>query len=383
MQHFFIFILLLINSFGFLPKIRNINRRPSKISSSEYFENICIRNWAVFEEFSLNLSGKPQFTVITGETGSGKSLMIKALEYCVGKNKKSPLYLFDNDDDNCEKSSQSDIKFEIFIKPNTINSKSGYLRNEIPEFILFKRTINPISKKSFVEIDGKKSSIKLFQTKLSELIRFWPDRDNYNTVSIENQKTFYLNYIDRILETKSSDIMWKVKNSYAVWQENCNLLRNLDHIKEKVNKSNELELTNFYIEEYDQFNKKLMKIVEELKDFLFLLYSSRFLSDLTNTQNNVNESSISIDIISAKIDEVLKETVSNEQNKLKLTKEVFHEAESFLRIVFSVFLNPNNNGGVASKTLFDNSKQNRLKKIIIDLDAYYKDFEVTFYHIFF
>jgi hypothetical protein len=46
-----------------------------------------------------------------------------------------------------------------------------------------------------------------------------------------------------------------------------------------------------------------------------------------------------------------------------------------------MFLSPNNNGGVASKKFFDNSKQNRLKKIIIDLDAYYKDFEVKFYDL--
>jgi hypothetical protein len=85
------------------------------------------------------------------------------------------------------------------------------------------------------------------------------------------------------------------------------------------------------------------------------------LSDVTNNQNNLNDSSISIDGISAKIEEVLKKKVSNEQNQLKLIKEIFHEAESFLRIVFSMFLSPNNNGGVASKKFFDNSKQNRLQ----------------------
>ena len=46
-------------------------------------KNLLIKNFAIIEEISIDFD--PGLTVITGETGSGKSIIIEALSVAAGK----------------------------------------------------------------------------------------------------------------------------------------------------------------------------------------------------------------------------------------------------------------------------------------------------------
>ena len=45
-------------------------------------ERLCIKNFAIIEEVDIKF--KPGLTVITGETGSGKSILLEALAVALG-----------------------------------------------------------------------------------------------------------------------------------------------------------------------------------------------------------------------------------------------------------------------------------------------------------
>ena len=45
-------------------------------------ERLCIKNFAIIEEVDIKF--KPGLTVITGETGSGKSILLDALAVALG-----------------------------------------------------------------------------------------------------------------------------------------------------------------------------------------------------------------------------------------------------------------------------------------------------------
>jgi ABC-type multidrug transport system fused ATPase/permease subunit len=46
-----------------------------------FVESFELQNWGLFEHSVLTLGSAPLFAVITGETGSGKSVLISALQY--------------------------------------------------------------------------------------------------------------------------------------------------------------------------------------------------------------------------------------------------------------------------------------------------------------
>ena len=51
------------------------------ISKDALVESFELQNWGLFDHSVLTLGSQPLFAVITGETGSGKSVLISALQY--------------------------------------------------------------------------------------------------------------------------------------------------------------------------------------------------------------------------------------------------------------------------------------------------------------
>ena len=51
------------------------------ISDEAFVESFELQNWGLFDHSVLTLGSQPLFAVITGETGSGKSVFISALQY--------------------------------------------------------------------------------------------------------------------------------------------------------------------------------------------------------------------------------------------------------------------------------------------------------------
>ena len=133
----------------------------------EFVDRIRLQNWAVFESIDLDLGGRPGFMAITGETGSGKSMIIKALEYCAGAGKKktSALHLFTTTTSSSSSSSSSsattkedETRVDIVMKPQDLVCTDSGATVGIRSDRLYSRVVNRGSKKSYVHIDGRRAT---------------------------------------------------------------------------------------------------------------------------------------------------------------------------------------------------------------------------------
>ena len=59
----------------------DVNVISTPTPSETFVESFELQNWGLFDQSILTLGSQPLFAVITGETGSGKSVFISALQY--------------------------------------------------------------------------------------------------------------------------------------------------------------------------------------------------------------------------------------------------------------------------------------------------------------
>ena len=264
---------------SFHPRSRSYS--PSSLSSlhAEFVDRVSLENWAVFISSSLSLDGKPGFTAVTGETGSGKSMIVKALEYCAGKKKASPLYLFTKPTSHTSSLSSSSVsspvvstRVDITLKPHELVTADGETVG-IRSDRVYSRVITANSSgnfsysgnrnsKSMIEIDGKRSTAKAMSSELSEKIRFWPgdiDRMTRESSSGNSKRdlkgTKYLQLLDRIVRKQNPGLLPKIATVYRSWKESNNELIKLEKVRDKMSNENEFELLSFYITEYDSFEQ--------------------------------------------------------------------------------------------------------------------------------
>ena len=164
MCHMFMLLLLLVAPCGRgLRSLHGSYHRPylpplmAFLGDGEFVDRISLANWAVFETMVLDLEGRPGFVAITGETGSGKSMIIKALEYCAGTGKKKApaLHLFSSSSSNDV--GEESTRIDIMMKPRGLVTNTGKTVG-IRSDRLYSRVSTRAPKKSYVEIDGKKST---------------------------------------------------------------------------------------------------------------------------------------------------------------------------------------------------------------------------------
>lgn len=96
-------------------------------------------------------------SAITGETGTGKSMIIKALEYCSGKKKSIALYSFK------DSKAADDIRIDISLKPSNIGTASNDDLLDVKASRIYTKTVSLNAKKSMVTIDGKRTTAKHMQ----------------------------------------------------------------------------------------------------------------------------------------------------------------------------------------------------------------------------
>ncbi len=279
-----------------------------------------IKNFAIIDR--IDISFKPGFTVITGETGAGKSIIIDALNFSLGGKTSASMIRFGSQTAaiecifNCDVNDSSAISF----------IKSKGLAAEKNSFTLKRELYS--SGRSKAWINGKSCPNSVLKEVGNLLVDLHGQHDHQSLLNEDNHISFmdaFGNYQEQI--GKVSVLWYKLKNL----KEQRDILEQ----KWKINKEKR-ELWEFQYKEIQTVNPKENEYDELLKEKATLENSEKIHQISTELINNLYEGD---DTFYQKIQEVSKNlrvlndingSFSNYLTKLEEVQYLFQELSNQL-----------------------------------------------------
>ncbi|EJP21698.1 DNA repair protein RecN [Peptostreptococcaceae bacterium AS15] len=255
-----------------------------------------VENFALIDKLELDM--EEGFTVFTGETGSGKSIMIDAISFAIGKRADKTFVRKD-----CKKSI---IELTFFIKDNTKKLLENILDEEDIDIddnvIILKREIYADGK-SLCKINSKNVNIS-FLKKISSYLINIHGQNEFNELDESN----HINILDSFLGIRKTKQYFSYQKTYSEYiklkKEYHDLYENYD--KEKNEK--ELDLLKFQIQEIEDLNLKMGED-KQIEDNLQVIENSQQ--------------------ISKSIDGLYEDLYGKSDNILKILKKYVDEFEEF------------------------------------------------------
>ncbi len=231
-------------------------------------KNIYIKNYALIEKLDIDFNHG--FTVITGETGAGKSILLGALSLILGK--RADTSVLKNKDTKCIVEATFDIeKYNLekfFIKNDLDYNKDTNIRREIIP-----------AGKSRAFINDTPVNLSTLQTITEQLIDIHSQNENLNL----NNLNFQLKVIDAYAKTEKNLNLYK--KNYSEYKK---AQKKLNEIIEKAEKEKtEFDYLQFRFEELENANltENEQEIAEE---------ELRILSHSEEIQKNLSIANINI-----------------------------------------------------------------------------------------
>ena len=268
-----------------------------------------IRNFAIIDEIDITFND--DMTVLTGETGAGKSILIDALSLVLGERGSSNLIR------NKEKRAEYTAEFEITKNSHALNwliDKSLDNENEC----ILRRTISPDGKsRSF--INGNTVNLQSLKS-LGDLLVDIHGQHFHQSLCKKNVQRDLLDHFGGLSVTKN-----KIKRIFNEWKELSDQLSKM--IEGNTNKEDRIDLLSFQLKEldelalisgeYDSLNSEFKKIsnIEKINKGINSLIDCLQSNEITNVEQMLNDSIKNID------------TLATFDNSLEETKNLLSEAE--------------------------------------------------------
>ena len=268
-----------------------------------------IRNFAIIDEIDITFND--DMTVLTGETGAGKSILIDALSLVLGERGSSNLIR------NKEKRAEYTAEFEIMNNSHALNwliDKSLDNENEC----ILRRTISPDGKsRSF--INGNTVNLQSLKS-LGDLLVDIHGQHFHQSLCKKNVQRDLLDHFAGLSVTKN-----KLKRIFNEWKELSDQLSKM--IEGNANKEDRIDLLSFQLKElddlalktgeYDSLNSEFKKIIniEKINKGINSLIDCLQSNEITNVEQMLNDSIKNID------------TLATFDNSLEETKNLLSEAE--------------------------------------------------------
>ena len=268
-----------------------------------------IRNFAIIDEIDITFND--DMTVLTGETGAGKSILIDALSLVLGERGSSNLIR------NKEKRAEYTAEFEITNNSHALNwliEKSLDNENEC----ILRRTISPDGKsRSF--INGNTVNLQSLKS-LGDLLVDIHGQHFHQSLCKKNVQRDLLDHFGGLSVTKN-----KIKRIFNEWKELSDQLSKM--IQGNINKEDRIDLLSFQLKEldelalisgeYDSLNSEFKKIsnIEKINKGINSLIDCLQSNEITNVEQMLNDSIKNID------------TLATFDNSLDETKNLLSEAE--------------------------------------------------------
>ena len=234
-------------------------------------KKIKISNIAIIDNLEINFS--KGFNIITGESGAGKSILIKSIEYLKGKKF--------NKDDFRKNADSASISSVINIDNKDYSIERRISKNHISSFY----------------INNEKTNFEIY----SQLLKNAIDIHNQNDHQDLLDKSLHIKYLDAFSE--NSLLLNQIDSVYTEWQKMKKELSGL--IKQKEEYKEKKELYQFQNEELSK-----IELTEDMEEKLMskyqLLFNSKKIKDsISLSKANLNDD-LSDNNVSAKISNAIK-----------------------------------------------------------------------------
>ena len=270
-------------------------------------KTLFIKNFILIDEMFLDFT--EGFNVLLGETGAGKSIIIKAIDVALGaKTSKEAVK-------NPEKNALVEITFEE-------NGKETVISREISQT------------GTKCRIDGALVNLEAVKEERERLIDIHTQFQTYTYI----QKKYHIELLDLYIENKESEykaLLIKQEKEYKRYKEACSLLNRIKNQssdnKEKIEflkfEIDEIEKAEIQENEEEELNKELeiLSNVQELKE---LSYSSYWA--LGGEDNSITEALSKIGCNISKIKDYDPNAIEIEENFFSSLENI-REISSFLR----------------------------------------------------
>jgi len=239
-----------------------------------------INNFITIEKIDINFSSG--FTVITGVTGSGKSIILDALSLLCGNRLDSSKII------NKEKKIIIEAEFDI----KSFNMLNFFENNEIDYFdiSIIRREINPSGKsRSFInDSPVKLDLLKQFSLNLIDI------HSQHESLLLNNE-FFQLNFLDNFLKNENDNFANILQDYREEFMINQRLSDELDElsIKNKILKD-EYESILFSLNELSEITLGKDEKEQLIKEYNFLKNSSEIKLQLENSLNLLNNDDKSV-----------------------------------------------------------------------------------------
>lgn len=238
-------------------------------------KEISIKDFALIDDLKINL--KKGFNVFTGETGSGKSIIIDALSFALGK-RSDKSYVRTGKD-------KSIIEAIFFISQNTRLKISPFLEEEgidLNEDVIFLRRELFSDGRSTCRINGTLVTIN-FLKKLSTFLIAIHGQNEFDTLLEKEKQIEIVDEYGRINKTKEYKAYTEL---YIEYKEIQNSIKKLSKESSEFEIAREIDLLQYQINEIQ--DAKLSKTeIEEIQGKLDFWENSEEISLAVNKSYNL------------------------------------------------------------------------------------------------
>ncbi|HBD63969.1 MAG TPA: DNA repair protein RecN, partial [Clostridiales bacterium] len=232
--------------------------------------NLSISNFAVFEKESINFD--KGFNVFTGETGSGKSVLIEALSLILGERASKDLIR------KGKNSSVVEAVFDVSGNKDVCNIlDAANIEIDQEDFLIISREILE-NGKSISKINSRTVPLSLLREAGRCLIDIYGQFGHESIFKKEN----HISLLDSLIQKELSPLCGGYSQLYG---EYSNVLEEIDTLKNKlVNKDAKIEQLQYEIDEIDEAGLKENEEEDLLKEI-------KKLSNIKELQGSLNEAS--------------------------------------------------------------------------------------------
>lgn len=319
---------------------------------------INIKNFAVIKELELDL--QPGMTVLTGETGAGKSIIIDTLEFALGGKAgsgKDQIQLIRNGADKCEITIMFDLTGNPIAKQWLIDQE---LDSE--DECIIRRTISKDGR-SKCSINGHTCNQQLIRTLSDFLIDIHGQHEHQLLLKSDRQREL----LDAYAECK--ELSAKTKQIYFTWLKAKKTLIDMQAIND--NSATKLEFITHQLKEFAHINLDISAL-EKLRAEQHQLSNAEELISTTNAALNLlteNENGAILPGLfnvkyllekNLKFDNKLKNSIELIQNAIIHTEEASKELQ---REMTAIELNQDRLNEVEAQltTIYDLARKHHVK----------------------